>query len=163
MAAQGFLLIASFLLILFILAKPLSAGLTRFINNTPLPATAGVERLLWRALGISMHEMNWLQYLLAILALNVLGLAVLFVMLLCQNVLPLNPQQLPGLSASGAQHGGQLCCQHQLAVLQRGNHRKLLQPDGRPCRTKLLVCRHRYCRRVCADPRFYAPEYEHAR
>ncbi|QMI04544.1 potassium-transporting ATPase subunit KdpA [Citrobacter sp. RHB25-C09] len=98
MAAQGFLLIASFLLILFILAKPLSAGLTRFINNTPLPATAGVERLLWRALGISMHEMNWLQYLLAILALNVLGLAVLFVMLLCQNVLPLNPQQLPGLS-----------------------------------------------------------------
>ncbi|WP_436857081.1 potassium-transporting ATPase subunit KdpA [Citrobacter tructae] len=98
MAAQGFLLIASFLLILFILAKPLSAGLTRFINNTPLPATAGVERLLWRGLGISMHEMNWLQYLLAILALNVLGLAVLFVMLLCQNVLPLNPQQLPGLS-----------------------------------------------------------------
>ncbi len=42
--------------------------------------------------------MNWRQYLLAILALNVLGLLVLFSMLMAQNLLPLNPQQLPGLS-----------------------------------------------------------------
>lgn len=73
-------------------------GLARLINNTSLPGTAGVESVLWRGLGISQQEMNWRQYLLAILALNVLGLLVLFSMLMAQNLLPLNPQQLPGLS-----------------------------------------------------------------
>ena len=98
MAAQGFLLIASFLLVLFVVARPLGFGLARLINNTSLPGLTGVENLLWRGLGISQQEMNWRQYLLAILALNVLGLLVLFSMLMAQNLLPLNPQQLPGLS-----------------------------------------------------------------
>ncbi|HEM8610900.1 TPA: potassium-transporting ATPase subunit KdpA [Citrobacter amalonaticus] len=97
MAAQGFLLIACFLLILFVLARPLGAGLARLIGNHSLPGTARVERLIWRGLGISTHEMNWKQYLLAILALNVLGLTLLFLLLLWQHLLPLNPQQLPGL------------------------------------------------------------------
>lgn len=98
MAAQGFLLIASFLLVLFVIARPLGFGLARLINNTPLPGLVGAEHLLWRGLGISQQEMNWRQYLLAILALNALGLLVLFSMLMAQNLLPLNPQQLPGLS-----------------------------------------------------------------
>lgn len=98
MAAQGFLLIASFLVLLFVLARPLGAGLARLINNIPLPGTAGAERLLWRGLGISADEMNWKQYLLAILSLNVLGLVILFLMLMGQQFLPLNPQQFPGLS-----------------------------------------------------------------
>ena len=42
MAAQGFLLIASFLLVLFIIARPLGFGLARLINNTSLPGLAGV-------------------------------------------------------------------------------------------------------------------------
>ena len=98
MAAQGFLLIASFLLVLFVIARPLGFGLARLINNTSLPGLAGVERVLWRGLGISQQEMTWLHYLLAILALNILGLLILFAMLMAQNLLPLNPQQLPGLS-----------------------------------------------------------------
>ena len=87
MAAQGFLLIASFLLVLFVVARPLGFGLARLINNTSLPGLTGVESLLWRSLGISQQEMNWRQYLLAILALNVLGLLVLFSMLMAQNLL----------------------------------------------------------------------------
>ena len=98
MAAQGFLLIASFLVMLFVLARPLGAGLALLIGNNSLPGTAGIERLIWRGLGISSHEMNWKQYLLAILGLNVLGLVILFLMLMGQHLLPLNPQQLPGLS-----------------------------------------------------------------
>ncbi|MBJ3591469.1 potassium-transporting ATPase subunit KdpA [Salmonella enterica subsp. enterica serovar Saintpaul] len=98
MAAQGFLLIASFLLVLFVVARPLGSGLARLINDTPLPGLTGIERLLWRGLGISQHEMNWKQYLLAILALNILGLLLLIALLMVQNLLPLNPQQLPGLS-----------------------------------------------------------------
>ncbi|CBG87478.1 potassium-transporting ATPase subunit KdpA [Citrobacter rodentium] len=98
MAAQGFLLIASFLSLLFLLARPVGAGLTRLINTKPLPGTAGIERVLWRGLGISAQEMSWKQYLLAILSVNLLGLAALFMLLRFQHLLPLNPQQLPGLS-----------------------------------------------------------------
>ncbi|ECV0010034.1 potassium-transporting ATPase subunit KdpA [Salmonella enterica] len=97
MAAQGFLLIASFLLILFVLAKPLGSGLARLIAAVPLPGVAGVERVLWRTLGITDHEMNWRQYLLALLTLNLLGLGILFCLLFWQEWLPLNPQRLPGL------------------------------------------------------------------
>lgn len=98
MAAQGFLLIASFLLLLMVLARPTGTLLARMINDTPLPGLAGIERGIWRISGIGTQEMNWCQYLLAILLFNALGLLVLFVLLLCQGALPFNPQHLPGLS-----------------------------------------------------------------
>jgi K+-transporting ATPase ATPase A chain len=98
MAAQAFLLIASFLLVLFILARPLGTVLAKMIVGTPLPGTAKTESVLWRILGIAPREMGWCQYLMAILWLNIFGLALLFAMLMLQGVLPLNPQQLPGLS-----------------------------------------------------------------
>ena len=53
MAAQGFLLVASFLLVLFVLARPLGKMLAAMIANTPLPGVARCENVLWRALGIS--------------------------------------------------------------------------------------------------------------
>ncbi|ADO49365.1 potassium-transporting ATPase subunit KdpA [[Enterobacter] lignolyticus] len=97
MAAQAFLLIAGFLLVLFVLARPLGLGLAKMINNAPLPGTAAVENGLWRVLGVSREEMNWRQYLLALLLLNLAGLVLLFLMLAFQGVLPLNPQGFPGL------------------------------------------------------------------
>ncbi|EFA6186419.1 potassium-transporting ATPase subunit A [Escherichia coli] len=75
MAAQGFLLIATFLLVLMVLARPLGSELARLMNDIPLPGTAGVERILFRLPGVSDHEMNWKQYLCAILGLNMLGLS----------------------------------------------------------------------------------------
>ena len=98
MAAQGFLLVASFLLVLFVLARPLGKVLAGMINNTPLPGLARCESGLWRIMGISGQEMSWGRYTIAILLLNLVGLLVLFAMLMLQGVLPLNPQNLPGLS-----------------------------------------------------------------
>ncbi|MGL4725118.1 MAG: potassium-transporting ATPase subunit KdpA [Scandinavium sp.] len=98
MAAQAFLLIASFLLVLFLLARPLGFVLARLIANTALPGTASVERGLWRVLGISSQEMNWRQYLFALLWLNIMGIVLLFALLMFQNLLPLNPQHFAGLS-----------------------------------------------------------------
>ena len=72
MAAQAFLLIASFLLVLFVLARPRGTALARLINNVPLPGTRNIENVLWRISGISDREMNWRQYLMAILLLNIL-------------------------------------------------------------------------------------------
>ena len=98
MAAQAFLLIASFLLVLFILARPLGTVLAKMIAGSPLSGTARIESALWRILGIDTREMGWCAYLMAILWLNLLGLALLFAMLMLQGYLPLNPQKMPGLS-----------------------------------------------------------------
>lgn len=98
MAAQAFLLVAGFLLVLFLLARPLGSLLAKLIAGQPLPGVGVVENLLWRGLGIDTREMSWRHYLLAILWLNLLGLALLFALLMLQGILPLNPQNLPGLS-----------------------------------------------------------------
>ena len=98
MASSAFLLIAGFLAVLLALAKPLSALLARLIDGQPLPVLGRVESLLWPLCGIRDEEMNWRQYLLAILLFNVFGLAVLFTLLMMQGHLPLNPQGFPGMS-----------------------------------------------------------------
>ena len=98
MAASAFLLIASYLLLLMILARPLGSGLARLIDDRPLAGVAGFERLLWRASGVAAESMSWRSYLLAILLFNLCGLILLTVMLMTQASLPLNPQHLPNLS-----------------------------------------------------------------
>jgi len=98
MAAQAFLLIASFMLVLMVLARPLGGVLANMVRGMPFAGTGGFEKVLWRGLGITPSPMNWRQYLFAILAINLCGLALLFAMLMMQDHLPLNPQQLPGLS-----------------------------------------------------------------
>lgn len=98
MAAQAFLLIASFLLVLFILARPLGTLLAKMIVGASLPGVSTLETGLWRMMGIDSREMGWFQYMMAILWLNIFGLVLLFVMLMLQGILPFNPQQFPGLS-----------------------------------------------------------------
>ncbi|MDC0727466.1 potassium-transporting ATPase subunit KdpA [Phytobacter diazotrophicus] len=98
MAAQAFLLIASFLLVLFILARPLGTLLAKMIVGASLPGISTLETGLWRMMGIDSREMGWFQYLMAILWLNIFGLVLLFAMLMLQGILPFNPQQFPGLS-----------------------------------------------------------------
>ncbi|MBB3323234.1 potassium-transporting ATPase subunit KdpA [Atlantibacter sp. RC6] len=98
MASSAFLLIAGFIVVLLALAKPLSALLARLIDGQPLPVLGRVESILWPLCGIRDEEMNWRQYLLAILAFNLFGLAVLFALLMMQGHLPLNPQGFPGMS-----------------------------------------------------------------
>ncbi|GJL37483.1 potassium-transporting ATPase potassium-binding subunit [Enterobacter hormaechei] len=98
MAAQAFLLIVSFLLVLFILARPLGTLLAKMIVGAPLPGVSMLENGLLRMMGIDSREMGWLQYLMAIVWLNIFGLVLLFAMLMLQGILPFNPQQFPGLS-----------------------------------------------------------------
>ncbi|CAI2405493.1 potassium-transporting ATPase subunit A [Serratia ficaria] len=98
MAASAFLLIASFLLVLLLLARPLGGFLARLIEGEPLPALRRLEAGVWRCCGNDAAEMNWRQYALAILCFNLLGLALLFALLMAQGSLPLNPQGFPGLS-----------------------------------------------------------------
>ncbi|GAB1439922.1 potassium-transporting ATPase subunit KdpA [Providencia sp.] len=103
MATTTFLFIGSFLLVLFVLAKPLGNGIARLIDSDVPNILTKSETLLWRLSGIKqpgreMAEMSWLQYALAIVLFNVLGFVLLFAILMFQGHLPLNPQHFPGMS-----------------------------------------------------------------
>lgn len=98
MAASAFLLIASFVLVLLVLARPLGSFIARQIEGEPLPVLRHVEAAVWRCCGNDTAEMTWWQYALAILWFNILGLVLLLVLLMAQGSLPLNPQGFPGLS-----------------------------------------------------------------
>ncbi|WP_315313706.1 potassium-transporting ATPase subunit KdpA [Pantoea vagans] len=96
MAANAFLLIAFYLVLLMVLAQPLGRGLAALVADKPV--FARLEAPLWRLLGAQQSEMRWPHYLLAILLFNALGFVLLLAILLMQGSLPLNPQHLPGLS-----------------------------------------------------------------
>lgn len=103
MATTTFLFIGSFLLVLFVLAKPLGNGIARLIDSDVPNILTKSETLLWRLSGIKqpgreMAEMSWLQYALAIVLFNLLGFVLLFAILMFQGHLPLNPQHFPGMS-----------------------------------------------------------------
>jgi potassium-transporting ATPase potassium-binding subunit len=58
-----------------------------------------VEKRVFRVLGTdSALNMGWKQYFFAALFLNGVQMAIAIVILMCQNVLPLNPQGYPGMS-----------------------------------------------------------------
>ncbi|MDI6957199.1 MULTISPECIES: potassium-transporting ATPase subunit KdpA [Pantoea] len=96
MAANAFLLIACYLLVLMVLAQPLGRLLALMVADKPLLTRS--ERVLWRLAGVDGAAMRWPHYLLAILLFNALGFVLLLAMLMGQGALPLNPQHLPGLS-----------------------------------------------------------------
>jgi K+-transporting ATPase ATPase A chain len=58
-----------------------------------------IERSLYRLIGVAPEaEMTWKEYAVALLCFNAVGCGLLAVILMCQGVLPLNPQGLAGLS-----------------------------------------------------------------
>lgn len=103
MTTNAFLLIASFLLVLLLLAKPLGLLIARLIEGDMPRFMAKTETLIWRCSGLKqpgreMAEMNWSRYALAILLFNFLGFVLLFTLLLFQGSLPLNPQKFSGMN-----------------------------------------------------------------
>src|SRR5476651_1976009 len=98
MAASAFLLIASFMLVLLLLSKPLGNFIAQLIEGQPVAFLQGFERGILRTAGSAETEMNWWQYALAIMVFNILGIVVLMALLMAQGSLPLNPQNFGGLS-----------------------------------------------------------------
>ncbi len=94
MNSDAWMLLLLFLLALGLLAWPLGQLLARLIEGELPRPLLRLERL---CLGAATEEMDWRRYALAILVFNLLGGGMLFVLLLLQGVLPLNPQHLPGL------------------------------------------------------------------
>lgn len=67
-------------------------------RNLLSPLLLPVERLCYRISGVDPErDQDWKAYSLALLAFSAVSLVVLFTILMLQHLLPLNPQQLPGL------------------------------------------------------------------
>jgi potassium-transporting ATPase potassium-binding subunit len=94
--------IGLYVVLLTVFSRWLGAYIAGAMEGRPavLGAVLGpVERAIYALAGVSATDkMDWRKYLTAIALFNGLGLAVLFVLLLAQGYLPLNPEAKPGLS-----------------------------------------------------------------
>ena len=91
-----------FVMTLFILAPPLGAYMAKVFEGKKTflsPLFGWLEKLTYKVAGVnSNEEMNWKDYAKALLAFNILGFAVVFILQLFQNQLPLNPQGAANVS-----------------------------------------------------------------
>jgi K+-transporting ATPase ATPase A chain len=87
--------------IVFALAPFLAKFMTRVFEGERhmLSFLGPVERGIYKASGIRANrEMNWKQYLAALLIFNAFGFASLMALLMTQQWLPLNPAHIPNMS-----------------------------------------------------------------
>jgi K+-transporting ATPase ATPase A chain len=91
-----------FLIVLTLFVKPLGTYMTNVFQNKRTllsPILMPIEDLINKVAGIKHdEEMDWKDYAKAMLLFNGLGIIVLFLILLLQGNLPLNPQGFPGFS-----------------------------------------------------------------
>ena len=102
MTWQGWAEIALTIVLTLAAAWPMGIFLGKVLSGEKTlldPVIGPVERLIYAGMGKeALKEQNWLAYGLALLAFNAAGFALLYLMLLAQGFLPLNPLKLPGLS-----------------------------------------------------------------
>lgn len=89
-----------YLIIPVLLAYPLGKYISQLIDDDSklMLKFRPVERSIWRFLRLDVSEMNWKKYVAAVFVFSGAGFILLMLILMFQNVLPLNPQHLPGMS-----------------------------------------------------------------
>ena len=98
MTRDAWILLVLYMGVLLLLAWPLARYIARLVEGR-IELTNRIERPLYRVCGIDpTAEMGWLKYALAILLFNGIGVLVLYALQRVQSRLPLNPQNLAGVS-----------------------------------------------------------------
>tara|TARA_B110001454_G_scaffold16145_1_gene14529 strand:- start:25831 stop:27522 length:1692 start_codon:yes stop_codon:yes gene_type:complete len=102
MKATDFIQIAIFVTAIILLTPLLGKYLAQVFEGQKhilKPVFGWLENLAYKFAGVdSTEEMNWRQYTQALLIFNFIGFLVVFILQMIQSFLPLNPQQLPGVS-----------------------------------------------------------------
>ena len=103
MHSTDWLQFALFIGLLTLITKPLGIYLTQVLDvngKTWLdPVMGPLERLTYSLMGLDRNkEQGWKQYTLAMLLFSLVGIVFTYLILRYQHLLPLNPQNLPGLS-----------------------------------------------------------------
>ena len=106
MTTNGWFQIAFFLLVIFLITKPLGIYMTRVFNREKTfldPVMRPLEKLLYRLTGVDdKHEMRWTEYAVAMLLFSVVSMILLYAMQRLQYWLPWNPQRLVGVEQGAA-------------------------------------------------------------
>jgi len=86
-----------YLAALILLAPVLGRYMTKVFNNEMhllKPAMGKSEKFIYRLISCDEEEMNWKEYTLSLLIFNFFGFIILFLLQICQGLLPLNPENL---------------------------------------------------------------------
>ncbi len=105
MTPHAWLLLGLYLLILLVLVKPLGIYIANVMEGRSWAIRFGgpLETLIYRLCGVRKdEEMGWLQYALALLLFNGLGVLAVYALQRLQFWLPLNPQQMANVSPDSA-------------------------------------------------------------
>lgn len=104
MMTMGLIQVIVTVVIMFLLVKPVGMYIVKVFDyeQTGLDRVFGpVERFIYRLIGIREKEtMGWKQYVMAMLLSNIVMFLFLFVVLLTQKYLPLNPDHIENMSAA---------------------------------------------------------------
>jgi len=101
MTANGWFQIAFFLLVTFLITKPLGVFIAHVFSGEKTfldPVLRPLERILYRLTGVDeKHEMRWTEYAVAMLLFSGVSMALLYLIERTQRWMPLNPQKLPNV------------------------------------------------------------------
>src|SRR5579862_1719837 len=95
MTWQGWVQIALFAAVIAAMVKPLGGYIARIVTGEArIPRSlAAIEACIYRLAGVDpAKEQGWVAYAFAVLWLQIVGIAALYLLQRVQNVLPLNPQ-----------------------------------------------------------------------
>jgi K+-transporting ATPase ATPase A chain len=102
MTVNGWLQILLFLILIFLVTKPLGIYMARVFNREKTfmdLVLRPIERLLYRVTGVDeKHDMRWTEYATAMLLFSMVSMIVLYFMERLQGYLPFNPQKFGAVS-----------------------------------------------------------------
>ncbi len=102
MTANGWFQILFFLLLIFLVTKPMGIFITRVFNREKTfldPVLRPIERFLYRCTGVDEnHEMRWTEYAISMLLFSAVSMMVLYLLQRLQGYLPFNPQKFGGVN-----------------------------------------------------------------
>src|SRR5215831_10041399 len=103
MTLNGWLQILLFLVLVFLVTKPLGVFMARVFNREKTfldPILRPFERLLYRVTGVhENHEMRWTEYAVSMLLFSLVSMIVLYGMERLQGYLPFNPQKFGAVNS----------------------------------------------------------------
>src|SRR5499433_1095459 len=102
MTLNGWLQILMFLVLIFLVTKPMGVFMARVFNREKTfmdPVLRPLERLLYRVTGVDEnHEMRSTEYAISMLLFSVVSMVVLYAIQRLQGYLPFNPQKFGAVS-----------------------------------------------------------------
>src|SRR5579862_8485004 len=104
MTINGWFQILFFLLLIFLVTKPMGIFMTHVFNREKTfldPLLRPIERLVYQLTAVDEdHEMRWTEYAVCMLLFSLVSMLVLYLMQRLQGYLPFNPQKFGAVSPS---------------------------------------------------------------